>query len=91
MTAVEILNKLPDDPLIKICEVRRFLKISKNTMYRYIAEGKIRKIPGTKYITRVEVERFIGVFTTPKTPEKRRRGRYGKNRISDGEATTKRR
>lgn len=52
--------------------------IHKGTLSRWIREGKIRPIEGTRFFSRAEVERFAGILDQPKTPEQRKRGRYNK-------------
>ena len=63
-------------PLLRIGEAAKYLGVCINTMSKWISEGKVRKIPGSSFITRLEIERFLEEYSRPKTPEQRRRGPY---------------
>ena len=65
--------------LVSIKDARVLLGgIHPNTMSEWIKRGLIKKIPGTYFIARAEIARFIEEMSKPKTPEQRRRGRYKK-------------
>jgi hypothetical protein len=46
-------------PLMHIGEAALCLGIGRGTMSKWIAKGKIQKIPDTQYITTLEIVRFL--------------------------------
>jgi hypothetical protein len=70
------MNAAPTKQLMRVGEAAAYLGVCINTMSKLISRGLIHKVPGTSFITRLEVERFLEEHSRPKTPEQRRRGRY---------------
>lgn len=75
----------PRTATLSLAEVRDELGISRNALWRWMKQGKLRKIPGTNRVTRKELERFLDDAAKPPSPEDRRRGPYQKTRDMQGE------
>jgi len=60
-------------PLLHVQEAAAVLGVCRKTLSNWIRKGLISKIPGTSYISRAELERFL---EAPRPPERGKRGRY---------------
>jgi len=66
--------------LLSFREAAEYLGVPINTLRHWTSAGKVKKVEGTSYISRSEIERFVTANSQPMQAERRRRGRYGRNR-----------
>jgi hypothetical protein len=69
------MTHTPTKQLLRVHEVAAYLERSTKTISRWIALGLLHKIPGTSFIARMEVERFLQDGGAPQA-HGGKRGRY---------------
>jgi len=68
--------------LLKYAQAADELGVPIATLRHWVKVGKLRKVAGTAYISRAELERFTSAKNEPKSPEERRRGPQARTRAA---------
>ena len=76
-TAVIVIDR---KLLLSFREAAECLGVPINTLRHWTSAGKVKKVEGTSYISRSEIERFVMSKAQPIPAERRRRGHYGRKR-----------